>query len=78
MSLKCTSDDQELLSIDFDAEAWDELRARNRKNRILQMACCGADVTLRQAKLGTRYSLTPRKVAVRPVMKSQRSYERGR
>lgn len=44
-----------MLSIDFDAEGWDELRARNRKNRVLQMACCGADVTLRQTKLGTRY-----------------------
>lgn len=55
MSFKCTSGDQELLSIDFDAEGWEELRARNRKDRALKMKCCGADVTLRQTKLGTQY-----------------------
>lgn len=31
MSLKCTSNDKELLSIDFDTEGWDNLRARNAK-----------------------------------------------
>jgi len=55
MSLKCTSNDQELLSIDFDNEGWENLRARNRKDRALKMTCCGADVVLRQTKLGTQY-----------------------
>jgi competence protein CoiA len=55
MTLKCTSGDQELLSIDFDAEGWEDLRARNRKERALEMTCCCADVTLRQTKLGTQY-----------------------
>jgi hypothetical protein len=55
MSLKCTSVDQELLSIDFDTEGWENLRARNRKDRALKMTCCGADVVLRQTKLGTQY-----------------------
>lgn len=55
MSFKCQSGDQELLSIDFDAQGWEDLRARNRKNRTLKMTCCGADVTLRQTKLGTQY-----------------------
>ncbi len=55
MSFKCISGDQELLSIDFDAEGWEELRIRNRKDRALKMTCCGADVTLRQTKLGTQY-----------------------
>ena len=55
MSFKCTSRDQELLSIDFDAEGWEDLRARNRKDRVLKMTCCSADVTLRKTKLGTQY-----------------------
>lgn len=55
MSLKCTSGDQELLSIDFDTESWENLRARNRKDRSLKMTCCGADVALRKTKLGTQY-----------------------
>lgn len=55
MSFKCISGDQELLSIDFDAERWEILRIRNRKDRALKMTCCGADVTLRQTKLGTQY-----------------------
>lgn len=55
MSFKCYSGDQELLSIDFDAEGWEDLRVRNRKDRALKMACCGADLILRQTKLGTRY-----------------------
>ena len=55
MSFKCKSGDQELLSIDFDADGWEDLRARNRKDRALKMTCCGADVTLRQTKLGTQY-----------------------
>lgn len=55
MSFRCTSGDQELLSIDFDAECWENLRIRNRKDHALKMTCCGADVTLRQTKLGTRY-----------------------
>ena len=44
-----------MLSIDFDNEGWEDLRALNRKDRTLKMTCCGADVTLRQTKLGTRY-----------------------
>ena len=55
MSFKCKSGDQDLLSIDFDADGWEDLRARNRKDRALKMTCCGADVTLRQTKLGTQY-----------------------
>jgi hypothetical protein len=55
MSFKCTSGDQEMLSIDFDSEGWEGLRAQNRKDRALKMICCGADVTLRQTKLGTQY-----------------------
>lgn len=55
MSFKCTSDGHELLSLDFDAEAWIDLRVRNRKARSLKMTCCGADVSLRQTKLGTQY-----------------------
>lgn len=61
MSFKCTSGDQELLSIDFDAEGWEDLRARNRKDRALKMTCCGADVTLRQTKLGTQYFVHAKK-----------------
>ena len=55
MSFRCTSGDQELLSIDFDTAGWENLRARNRKDRALKMTCCGADVALRQTKLGTQY-----------------------
>jgi competence protein CoiA len=55
MSFKCTLGDQELLSIDFDARGWEDLRARNRKDRALKMRCCGAEVILRQTKLGTQY-----------------------
>lgn len=61
MSFRCTSGEQELLSIDFDADAWEELRARSRKDRALKMTCCGADVTLRQTKLGTQYFAHARK-----------------
>ena len=55
MSFKCISGDQELLSIDFDIQEWEDLRARNRKDHALKMTCCGADVTLRKTKLGTQY-----------------------
>lgn len=61
MSLRCISGDQELLSIDFNAEGWEELRARNRKDRVLKMVCCGAEVTLRKTKLGTQYFAHSRK-----------------
>lgn len=55
MSLKCTLGDQELLSIDFNGDGWEDLRVRNRKDRALKMTCCGGDVTLRQTKLDTQY-----------------------
>lgn len=55
MSFKCASGDLELLSIDFDAEGWEDLRVRNRKDRALKMTCCSGDVTLRQTKFGTQY-----------------------
>lgn len=55
MSFKCTSGDQELLSIDFDADGWEAMRSRNREDLALKMTCCGAGVMLRQTKLGTRY-----------------------
>lgn len=55
MSFKCISGDQELLSIDFDDQEWESLRAQNRQERVLKMTCCGAEVTLRKTRLGTQY-----------------------
>lgn len=60
MPLKCLTGNQlassEIFAFDFEDEAdWQALRTENARERMLSMACCGAQVSLRTSKLGTRH-----------------------
>ena len=56
MPLKCLSGSTEIFAFDYEGrEQWEALRDLNARDRGLQMACCGAGVTLRTSKLGTRH-----------------------
>lgn len=56
MPLKCFRDDQPILAFDMETEAaWAALRQENAVQKNLRMPCCGAGVTLRTSKLGTKH-----------------------
>jgi len=56
MPLKCYRDDQAILAFDLEnEEAWEALRKENAARKNLSMPCCGAAVTLRTSKLGTKH-----------------------
>lgn len=56
MPLKCYREDQAILAFDLeDDDAWDALRRENAARKNLRMPCCGAAVTLRASKLGTKH-----------------------
>jgi hypothetical protein len=56
MPLKCFRDDEPILAFDVESdEAWDGLREENAIRKNLRMPCCGAGVTLRTSKLGTKH-----------------------
>ena len=56
MPLKCLDPNHEIFAFNFQSdEAWDEFRALNKRHRHLRMHCCGAAVTPRTSKLGTRH-----------------------
>ena len=56
MPLKCHRDDQPLMAFDFESDdAWEALRRENAAAKHLRMPCCGAGVTLKTSKLGTKH-----------------------
>lgn len=56
MPLKCHRDNQFLVAFDFESdEALEALRQENAQEKNLRMPCCGASVTLRTSKLGTKH-----------------------
>jgi competence protein CoiA len=56
MPLKCFRNDEAIFAFDTESDAaWQELRNENAANQSLKMPCCGAGVTLRTSKLGTKH-----------------------
>lgn len=56
MPLKCFREDQAIFAFDLESDdAWEALRAENATRKHLRMLCCGAAVTLRTSKLGTKH-----------------------
>lgn len=56
MPLKCFRNDEPIFAFDMESEAlWDQLRRENANAKTLRMPCCGAGVTLRTSKLGTKH-----------------------
>ena len=56
MPLKCFRDDEAIFAFDTESDAaWQKLRNENAANHSLKMPCCGAGVTLRTSKLGTKH-----------------------
>src|SRR4051812_22670998 len=55
MPLRCLNGENDELAFQHDAESWEHLRQHNRAEGALVFPCCGASVSLRTSKLGTRY-----------------------
>lgn len=55
MPLSCRSAEGPLSSLDYDAAAWEGLRALNAAEDRLRLGCCDGRVTLKTSKLGTRF-----------------------
>jgi competence protein CoiA len=56
MPLKCLRVDDPVFAFDVQSDAaWEKLREENAANKSLRLPCCGASVTLRTSKLGTKH-----------------------
>lgn len=56
MPLRCFRINESIFSFSVESDAdWERLRADNAADKNLKMPCCGAGVTLRTSKLGTKH-----------------------
>lgn len=55
MPLKCLQDGDPVFAFDFTLDAWESLKAENRKRKHLSMPCCEAKATPKTSKLGTQF-----------------------
>lgn len=55
MPLKCLQNGDPVFAFDFTLDAWESLKAENRKRKHLSMPCCEAKATPKTSKLGTQF-----------------------